>query len=90
MANQYKCINGKMIEMTDAEQAAHNASSVADTAAESLKRLERNGILSNTDWTQMPDVPDSIRTKWASYRQELRDLPEKAGFPDVDMPTEPS
>ena len=56
----------------------------------SQKRRDRNELLKETDWTQMPDVPDSTKTKWASHRQELRDLPNKSGFPDVDMPTQPS
>ena len=88
MANQYKCINGKMIEMTDAEQAAHNASSVADTAAESLKRLERNGLLAETDWMASQDL--TMSNEWKTYRQALRDLPAQSGFPNVDFPTKPS
>jgi Asp-tRNA(Asn)/Glu-tRNA(Gln) amidotransferase A subunit family amidase len=88
MANQYKCINGEMIQMTDEEQAAHNASSVADTAAESLKRLERNGLLAETDWMANADV--TMTDAWKTYRQALRDLPAQSGFPDVDFPTKPS
>ena len=41
-------------------------------------RMVRNVKLTETDWTQNPDVPSSTRDKWLSYRQELRDLPASA------------
>ena len=52
-------------------------------------RLWRNAELANTDWTQLVDAPvDAI--KWATYRQALRDLPEKTGEADkVILPKKP-
>ena len=41
-------------------------------------RMVRNIKLTETDWTQNPDVPSITRNKWLSYRQELRDFPETA------------
>ena len=41
-------------------------------------RMVRNIKLTETDWTQNPDVPSTTRDKWLSYRQELRDFPETA------------
>lgn len=40
-------------------------------------RSLRNSLLKDCDWTQMPDAPLSNEDKqrWATYRQELRDLP---------------
>lgn len=53
-------------------------------------RRERNSRLAQTDWTQMPDVPQAIKDLWAPYRQALRDVPQQAGFPtDVTWPTKP-
>lgn len=55
-------------------------------------RLERNGLLSSSDWTQAVDSPlsDSKKTEWAVYRQSLRDLPSASGFPHtMTWPTEP-
>lgn len=53
-------------------------------------RAERNRLLSETDWTQAKDVPDSVSTKWAAYRQALRDVPQQAGFPDnIQWPSKP-
>ena len=74
-------------ELTDSEIAA---SSDGTDTQKRIKREDRNNLLAETDWTQMPDVPEATKTKWAAYRQELRDLPSKSEFPDVDFPTKPS
>ena len=53
-------------------------------------RAERNGLLSNSDWTQLPDAPVN-RDLWASYRTLLRGLPQQSEFPDnITWPMEPS
>ena len=52
-------------------------------------RAERNSELFATDWTQLSDVSDTIKNKYKTYRQQLRDLPSVDGFPNVDMPTKP-
>jgi hypothetical protein len=53
-------------------------------------RDDRNRRLSETDWTQGKDIPDNISNVWATYRQELRDLPAQAGFPhNVTWPNKP-
>lgn len=53
-------------------------------------RSERNTRLSLTDWTQGRDVPEATASKWASYRQALRDVTEQATFPlFVEWPTLP-
>jgi len=57
------------------------------------KRAERNQKLKDSDWTQGADIPDSIKTPYATYRQELRDLPTtdfKAENKTAFWPTEPS
>lgn len=60
---------------------------MAEQAAEI--RAKRNGLLSTSDWTQMPDAPVD-QAAWATYRQALRDIPQQDGFPtDVVWPTEP-
>lgn len=41
----------------------------------------RNKLLSQSDWTQMPDVTLENKASWAAYRQALRDLPAQPGFP---------
>ena len=41
-------------------------------------RTVRDKLLSETDWTQIPDVSLTPETKtaWATYRQALRDMPD--------------
>lgn len=53
-------------------------------------RAQRDSLLMSTDWTQAKDIPDSISTPWAPYRQALRDVPQQAGFPEtVVWPVKP-
>lgn len=53
-------------------------------------RQKRNILLSNTDWTQTPDVPETTRNLWTTYRQALRDIPQQADFPStITWPTAP-
>ena len=59
-------------------------------------RNKRDGLLLESDWTQMPDSPlsDSKKAEWATYRQTLRDLPSaQSNITDLNniiWPTEPS
>ena len=49
----------------------------------------RNRLLQNSDWSQVPDAPVDA-TVWALYRQQLRDLPENTSDPrSVVWPTHP-
>lgn len=50
------------------------------------KRLLRNKLLQETDWTQLPDVPESISSKFREYRQALRNAPQDPNFPFADFP----
>jgi len=43
-------------------------------------RSQRDALLSQSDWTQVPDAPVD-QSAWAEYRQALRDVPQQAGFP---------
>jgi len=55
-------------------------------------RSERNMLLTKSDWTQSPDSPltDSKKTEWATYRQNLRDLPGTVSdLSNVSFPTKP-
>ena len=63
-------------------------------------RIRRNNKLTETDWSQLGDVPVGIKTTYESYRQALRDLPSTAsptlnaeGYIDnssITWPTKPS
>lgn len=59
-------------------------------------RSQRDQLLAQSDWTQMPDspLPDEIKAAWAAYRQALRDLPptvteETENWFDVVFPIHP-
>ena len=80
-------INAKITELDNAERMR-------------LLREERTRLLVESDWTQFPDVPDSTKTAWQPYRQQLRDLPTTASpkldesyeldLSSVTWPTKPS
>jgi paraquat-inducible protein B len=53
-------------------------------------RAIRNKLLMDSDWSQYKDIPESVSTPWATYRQALRDITNQSGFPiDVTFPTAP-
>ena len=52
-------------------------------------RLRRNSLLTQSDWSQLPDAPVN-QAAWAAYRSLLRDVPQQSGFPaDITWPTKP-
>ena len=54
-------------------------------------RTKRDQLLTACDWTQTADQPESTKTKWQPYRQELRDITLQEGFPNnVIWPIKPS
>jgi hypothetical protein len=62
-----------------------------DDELASMVRNDRDNLLKKSDWTQLPDVPENIKTLWQVYRQALRDIPQQSGFPqNVIWPKEPS
>jgi hypothetical protein len=72
----------KVENKTEQELVNERASSAAK------KRAERDLLLKLSDWTQLADAPVD-KEAWSSYRQALRDLPNQAGFPDVEVPKSP-
>jgi hypothetical protein len=70
---------------TKAEQeAAYQAG--LDAAVAEGHRATRNKLLADSDWTQMNDSPltNEVKTAWATYRQELRDLSDLDAWPNLD------
>jgi len=63
-----------------------------DTAMQDL-RAKRNRLLTESDWTILPDSPIADKTAWQVYRQNLRDLTEgittKEQANAVVFPTKP-
>lgn len=54
-------------------------------------RDRRNELLSETDWTQLPDSPltNQKQTEWQVYRQQLRDITTQISPFSIDWPTPP-
>lgn len=71
------------IDMPPEAQAALDAQQAANV------RTERNRLLAESDWTQLPDSPPDALA-WGVYRKALRDLPSQPGFPwDIIWPEAP-
>jgi hypothetical protein len=52
-------------------------------------RAKRNSLLARSDWTQVVDAPVD-QLAWATYRQELRNVPEQPDFPEtINWPVAP-
>lgn len=53
-------------------------------------RSKRNALISESDWTQMPDSPKYNDPDWMAYRQALRDISSQSGFPEyIEWPEVP-
>jgi len=71
------------VEMDEAEKSEVNEQQAVSA------RSQRNYLLANSDWTQVPDAPVD-QTAWATYRQALRDITSQQGFPhDISWPEKP-
>jgi len=61
-----------------------------DETVEQMMREKRGALLQATDWTQLPDVPQTVKDLYAPFRQALRDVPSQSGFPrDIVWPPLP-
>jgi hypothetical protein len=65
--------NGWVYKVAVAEMTAEEIQSAKDGAMANI-RAQRNELLKTCDWTQIADST-ADKTAWATYRQQLRDLP---------------
>jgi hypothetical protein len=65
------------VPMTDQEIADIEAANEHRDLDIEPVRQERNGLLAQSDWTQLGDAAlgDHTAEEWTTYRQALRDLP---------------
>jgi hypothetical protein len=54
----------------------------------------RNGLLVESDWTQLPDARAAMgaekAAEWEAYRQALRDITDQPGYPtEINWPVAP-
>lgn len=84
-------------DYTDDQGVVHTAAEqyeaycfTKDTEQAAAVRNQRNALLAQSDWTQLPDAPVD-QAAWATYRQELRDISGQSGFPwEINWPVAPS
>ena len=79
--------NGAFREFTDQEKSNND---FPDEVYWNTLRNERTELLDKSDWTQVADAPVD-KSAWATYRQQLRDLPANTTDPrNTTWPTQPS
>lgn len=91
MFTSYTDEEGVFHSKLDQEQAYQAG---LDAKVAESNRKKRNDLLTDTDWTQMNDSPlsNELKTAWATYRQELRQITDLDAWPnleDDDWPVEP-
>jgi hypothetical protein len=83
-------VDGKWFTKYSVADMTDEAKAAVDAEQAKNMRAARTAKLAASDWTQGKDIPDSVSTPWATYRQALRDLTTQSGFPwEVTWPTEP-
>ena len=81
-------ITGCIVDRENVHSIASEIEIFATTS--SLARVKRSQLLTDSDWTQLPDVPETTQSKWLPYRQALRDITNQSGFPQsVNWPEQP-
>ena len=77
--------DGNVVPMTEEQRDAEIAE-MAIPAAANANRMQRNMLLAQSDWTQMPDsaLSDDDKAAWAAYRTLLRDLPTTSAWPMLE------
>ena len=89
---RYKVVNGEYIELTAEEIKEMEDRATAMDLDFTFTRTHRNALLRDCDWTQIADATLGAHTaeEWATYRQELRDLPSKhSKVSEVVWPDDP-
>ena len=83
--------DGEFVSMVRVEQLTAEEVQSAKDGAMAKIRAERNRLLRDCDWTQIPDCTVAKKAEWATYRQTLRDLPDNISEPRTfkDWPHDP-
>lgn len=71
---------GKWVEKWVSDDATQDEIAERTANKTAQVRAERDALLASTDYTQLSDAPVNSEA-WAVYRQALRDLPTRSGFP---------
>ena len=52
-------------------------------------RVQRNELLTESDWTQLSDISTETKELWQTYRQSLRDITSQSNPFNIIWPTKP-
>ena len=97
MANGYKMIDDKLVQLTDAEQKEYDDRNTAWNNDAPNRRMvdlreKRDVLLAETDYMALGDV--TLSDAWKTYRQALRDItsqtPSDDRLSNITFPTKPS
>lgn len=96
MANQNKMVDGKLVPLSDKEQAEYDAEQKAWADGQADRdlaelRTQRNILLAETDYMGNSDVTMSDEMK--TFRQQLRDITKtfkSMSDKDFKFPTKPT
>lgn len=84
-------VAGKTQAELDSAFAAFDAAAARTAEGWAYVRALRDAKLADTDFTQVGDYPGSNKTAYATYRQQLRDIPQTQTDPfNVAWPAKPS
>ena len=82
-------VGGAWVEKWVSTSATQDEITERTTNKAAQVRAERDALLAATDYTQLADAPGDA-TAWATYREALRNLPSRSGFPwTMTWPTKP-
>jgi len=97
MANGYRMVDDKLVQLTDAEQKDFDDNNTAWEKDAPNRRMvelrrQRDKLLAETDYMALGDV--TLSDAWKTYRQALRDItsqtPSDDELSNITFPTKPS
>ena len=95
MANEFKMVDDKLVQLTDEEQKEYEARDFSDATKLLILRNQRDIKLAQSDWIVIKEREEggsvSNFADWKTYRQALRDITNTyKSLDDVKWPTAPS
>ena len=78
--------DGEFVSVVQVASLSAEEIQAAKDSAMAQLRGTRNNLLTQCDWTQIPDCTIPKKADWATYRQALRDFP--ATVVDARLPVE--
>lgn len=91
-SNGYRCIVDASELLADETATDTLPASLLIRLAAQEARARRDILLVASDWTQGSDSPllSTEKAAWTTYRQALRDVPQRDGFPTtITWPSAP-